>query len=208
VARGARATVRATATVPARWPEGLLRSDVVRAFNELRFRRAPRRERGRVESIGRHMFPLDALDAWPRLYGRHGLLQYQLVVPNESEHVLHAVIERLGRGRVPCFLAVLKDLGASNRAPLSFPLPGWTLSLDLPRAAQGLETVLDACDRLVAEAGGHVYLTKDARLTADATRAMYPRLPEWQSTRDRADPEGLWRSDLGLRTGLVASDAR
>ena len=36
-------------------------------FNELRYRRAPRRERGRLESLGSHMFPLDALGAWPRL---------------------------------------------------------------------------------------------------------------------------------------------
>jgi decaprenylphospho-beta-D-ribofuranose 2-oxidase len=55
----------------------------------------------------------------------------------------------------------------------------------------------------VAEAGGHVYLTKDAHLDAGTTRAMYPRLGEWLRTRDAADPIGLWRSDLGARTGLV-----
>jgi decaprenylphospho-beta-D-ribofuranose 2-oxidase len=38
----------------------------------------------------------------------------------------------------------------------------------------------------------------------DALVAMYPRLDEWREARDRADPAGLWRSDLALRTGLVA----
>ncbi|MGZ6617016.1 MAG: FAD-binding oxidoreductase, partial [Solirubrobacteraceae bacterium] len=74
-ARG-RATVRARATVPAAWPGGILRPATVRAFNELRFRAAPGRERGRLEGIGAHMFPLDGLNAWPRLYGREGLIQY------------------------------------------------------------------------------------------------------------------------------------
>jgi decaprenylphospho-beta-D-ribofuranose 2-oxidase len=204
--RGAVPTVRARARVPRRCPPGLLRPATVAAFNELRFRRAPRHERGHVEPLGSHMFPLDKLDAWPRLYGPRGFLQYQLVVPRGAEDVLRAVIERLRRARVPCFLAVLKDFGPAHGAPLSFPIEGWTLALDLPRAAAGLYPALDACDALVAAAGGRVYLSKDARLSSSAVSAMYPRLAEWRAVRDRADPERLWRSDLALRTGLVQSE--
>ncbi len=205
---GAGATRRARASVPERWPSGVLRPATVGAFNELRFRLAPRRERGRVEGFGAHMFPLDALDAWPRLYGSSGLLQYQFAVPRGQEHVLQGVIDRLRRARVPCFLATLKDLGAANDAPLSFPLAGWALALDLPRAAPGIDGLLDEFDGRVAQAGGRVYLTKDARLRPEATRAMYPRLAEWRAGRDRADPEGLWCSDLALRTGLISEGAR
>jgi decaprenylphospho-beta-D-ribofuranose 2-oxidase len=200
-------TVRARATIPSRWPRGALTASTIRAFNELRFRGAPRRQREHVESIGAHMFPLDALEAWPRLYGSPGFVQYQLVVPFEEERVLRWVIERLGWAKVPCFLAVLKDFGPANRAPLSFPMRGWTLALDLPRAAPGLDALLDSFDVLVAGAGGRVYLTKDARMRPEALGAMYPRLDEWRAARDRLDPEGLWRSDLALRTGLLG-DAR
>jgi decaprenylphospho-beta-D-ribofuranose 2-oxidase len=150
------------------------------------------------------MFPLDALDAWPRLYGRLGFVQYQLAVPPDRADVIEAVLVALRRRRVPSYLAVLKDFGPANAAPLSFPLEGWTLALDLPRAAAGLHAALDACDELVAAAGGRVYLAKDARLRPETLRAMYPRLGEWQSMRDRADPERLWCSDLALRAGLVA----
>jgi len=203
-ARGA-PTARARTSVPARWPHGVLRPSTVRAFNELRFRRAPASERGRVEAIGRHMFPLDGLDAWSRLYGPLGLLQYQLVVPHGSEPVLDAVLAELRRAWIPCYLAVLKDLGVANDAPLSFPLAGWTLALDLPRTAPGIGAALDRCDALVAESGGRVYLTKDARLKPAAVAAMYPRLEEWRGVRDRADPGFVWRSDLALRTGLVTA---
>ncbi|MBV9940765.1 MAG: FAD-binding oxidoreductase [Solirubrobacterales bacterium] len=201
-ARGA-ATVAARATVPPWWPSTLLVPRAVAAFNEFRFRRAPRRERGRVEPIGRHMFPLDALAAWPRLYGRSGFVQYQLVVPYGAESMLNAVIDQLRRASVPAYLTVLKDFGPANDAPLSFPLAGWTVAFDLPRAAPGIAPALDRCDALVAQAGGRVYLSKDARMRPDALRAMYPRLEEWRAVRDRADPDGVWRSDLALRTGLV-----
>jgi decaprenylphospho-beta-D-ribofuranose 2-oxidase len=203
-----RATVRAMATIPARWPAGLLRPSTIRAHNELRFRHAPARERGKSEALGAHLFPLDVLDQWPRLYGPSGFLQYQLVVPYGQEQVIHTVIERMERERVPCFLAVLKDFGPHNGAPLSFPIEGWTLALDLPRAAPGALALLDSFDELVAEGGGRVYLTKDARMRPEAVKAMYPRLEEWQSIRDGVDPDGVWRSDLALRTGLVTAGRR
>jgi len=66
-----------------------------------------------------------------------------------------------------------------------------------------LDPMLDGFDVAVAEAGGRVYLSKDARLRPEALGAMYPRLEEWREIRDQADPLRLWRSDLGHRTGLV-----
>jgi decaprenylphospho-beta-D-ribofuranose 2-oxidase len=200
-----RATVRARAAVPAWWPGSVLRPSAVRAHNELRFRLAPRHRRGHVEGIGQHMFPLDALGSWPRLYGAAGFLQYQLGVPRGAERVLKETIERLRAARVPSYLAVLKDFGESNGAPLSFPIAGWTLALDIPRSVPGLTRVLDGLDELVAQAGGRVYLSKDARMRPEALTAMYPRLDEWRATRDRVDPDRLWRSDLATRTGLVAT---
>jgi decaprenylphospho-beta-D-ribofuranose 2-oxidase len=202
------ATVPARATVPAGWPAGALRASTVAVFNELRYRRAPRRQRGHVQGLGAHMFPLDALQAWPRLYGKPGLLQYQFAVPTGAEHVLGAVIGHLRNARVPCFLAVLKDFGPASPAPLSFPLAGWTLALDLPRAAPGIDAALDRCDELVAAAGGRVYLSKDARLRPDMVAAMYPRLAEWQAVRNHADPDGMWSSDLSRRTGLAPMGAQ
>ena len=196
-------TVPARVTVPQWWPGGLLAPSLVRAFNELRFRGAPRRQLGHVESFGSHMFPLDGLSSWPRLYGRAGFVQYQFVVPRGGERVLEQVIVRLRNSAVPCYLAVLKDFGAENTAPLSFPLAGWTLTLDMPRTAPGLEPLMSGFDELVAGAGGRVYLAKDCRLRPEMLEAMYPRLEQWRAVRDRADPERRWSSDLELRTGLV-----
>ena len=200
---GARTTVPARLTVPARTPGGLLAPSLVRAFNELRFHSTPRRGRDQVESFGAHMFPLDGLSAWPRLYGPHGFIQYQLVVPRGQEPVLHNLLVTLRRSSAPCYLAVLKDFGPANASPLSFPLAGWTLTLDIPRSARGLALLLRQFDELLLAAGGRVYLAKDDRVAPEVLAAMYPRLDEWRAVRDRVDPERLWASDLALRAELI-----
>jgi decaprenylphospho-beta-D-ribofuranose 2-oxidase len=184
-------------------PDGLLRRSTVSVFNELYFRWAPRVERGRLEPLQSFFFPLDVIEGWNRMYGRHGFLQYQMVVPFGAEEALRATVERLSGARCASFLAVLKRFGR-ERGLISFPMPGWTLALDVPASAAGLGPLLDDLDELVAEAGGRVYLSKDSRLRPDALAAMYPKLGEWSSIRDRLDPAGSMRSDLARRLGLLA----
>ncbi len=200
------ATVTPRLTVPSVWPGGILRPGLVRAYNDLRLRRTPRHTAGRVEPLGSHLFRLDALGFWPRLYGPQGLVQYQAVIPRTRQPALEEMLLRLRRSTVPCYLATLKDLGPASDAPLSFPLEGWTIALDLPRVAKGLAELMDRFDELVAGAGGRVYLTKDIRLRPDMLSAMYPGLETWRRARERADPEHVWRSDLGLRTGLIRGE--
>jgi decaprenylphospho-beta-D-ribofuranose 2-oxidase len=185
-------------------PDGLLRRSTVSVFNELYFRRAPRMERGRLEDLYSYFFPLDVVRGWNRMYGSRGFLQYQLVVPFGAEDALRAAVERLSGARCASFLAVLKRFGP-ERGLISFPMPGWTLTLDMPAAAPGLSELLDELDELVASAGGRVYLSKDSRLRPDLLRQMYPRLEEWEEIRARLDPEGRMRSDLARRLQLGAA---
>jgi decaprenylphospho-beta-D-ribofuranose 2-oxidase len=188
--------------VPARFPGGLLRTPVVARFNALRWHAAARRERGRALPLASYLFPLDALGSWNRLYGRAGLIQYQFVVPLDRDRELVRCVELLRRRRLPVYLAVLKRFGPSSGGPLSFPIEGWTLAMDLPGGAPGLGQALDELDEIVAAAGGRVYLTKDVRLRKDLLRMMYPELDRLHAQRARVDPDGVLRSDLARRLGL------
>ena len=192
--------------VPRRFPGAVLRPSAVRAFNALRWRSAPRRTRGHELALAPYFFPLDVLGEWNRLYGRGGLIQYQLVVPVGQEQALMDCFELIRRRRLPVYLAVFKRLGAASGGPLSFPLEGWTLAADLPAGAPGLRRALDELDELVAGCGGRVYLSKDVRLRPEAFRTMYPGIERFETQRARVDPGGVLRSDLGRRLGLCGGE--
>ena len=185
-------------------PPGVLNHFSVAAFNEFWFRKAPKRRVGQIMSIPGYFHPLDAVGSWNRLYGRRGFLQYQFVVPFGEEATLRTVVERLAASGTTSFLAVLKRFGAANPGPLSFPIPGWTLALDLPAGAPGLAALLHGLDDLVLEAGGRHYLAKDGHTTPAAVRRGYPRLEEWRAIRAGVDRAGVWASDQSRRLRLLA----
>ena len=186
-----------------RWvPGGLINRVSVAAFNEAYFHRTAREQHTVIEPLDTFFYPLDAVRGWNRLYGPHGFVQYQFVVPWGREDALRGALERLSDAGCASFLAVLKRFGA-QRGLLSFPIPGWTLALDIPAATAGLAPLLDGLDLLVAEAGGRVYLAKDSRLRPELLGVMYPQLDRWRAVRQRLDPERIMQSDLARRVGLA-----
>ena len=194
---------RHLATVPPLIPRrGVITRATVVPFNELWYRKAPRRRIAQIQSIPAYFHPLDAVGDWNRLYGRHGFIQYQFVVPFGQERALRTVVERLAAFGAASFVNVLKRFGAANPGPLSFPTPGWTLTVDLAASTHGLAALLHSLDDVVFEAGGRHYLAKDAHTTPAAVRRGYPRLAEWQAIRNSVDPEHVWTSDLSRRLQL------
>jgi decaprenylphospho-beta-D-ribofuranose 2-oxidase len=191
-----------TISVPRHTPH-LLNRWAVQAFNQAYYRAAPRHKVGEITSIGSFFHPLDAIANWNRLYGRQGFFQYQFVVPFGREDALRRAVEMVAGHGAASFLAVLKRFGPGDEALLGFPIAGWTLTMDLPAHAADLTRLVNDLDDLVIEAGGRIYLAKDAVSKPEVITAGYPELARWREIRERVDPERIWISDLARRLGLL-----
>jgi decaprenylphospho-beta-D-ribofuranose 2-oxidase len=83
---------------------------------------------------------------------------------------------------------------------------GHTLALDFPRRP-GVEDLLARLERLTLDHGGRIYLAKDAALSPEGFRAMYPRLPEFRAALERVDPQRRMNSDMARRLAIREGDA-
>ncbi|MEF2071444.1 FAD-binding oxidoreductase [Consotaella aegiceratis] len=167
----------------------------LKAFNEAFFRKMPNgssRRRSRFEPF---FYPLDRVGRWNRLYGPRGMHQHQSVVPDDvAREAVRALIECAQAHGQGSFLTVLKRFGAvPSPGILSFPRPGYTLTLDFPHRGEATLKLLAELDRLVVAAGGALNPYKDAHMAPDVFEASFANWGELERYRDPAMVSDFWR---------------
>jgi decaprenylphospho-beta-D-ribofuranose 2-oxidase len=187
-------------TVPDVFPPGMLNKLTAKIFSEFWYRKSPTRSEV-VQNVTQFLHPLDIIGEWNRGYGPRGFLQYQFVVPFGAEDTIRRVVELTAESGHVSALNVLKRFGDGNPAPMSFPMRGWTLCLDLPVRGD-LSELCDTLDEVVLDAGGRHYLAKESRAGAEAIQRGYPRIDEWRKVCASVDPDGVFASDMSRRLAL------
>lgn len=157
--------------------------------------------RGQVQNLTQFYQPLDLIGEWNRGYGSRGFLQYQFVVPREATSELKSIVRSIQASGHYSALNVFKLFGEGNRAPLSFPMPGWNICVDFP-IKPSLGHFLDELDKRVLDFGGRLYLAKESRTSAEKFHQMYPQMQSWLDTRNQIDPTGVFASDMSRRLEL------
>ena len=190
------------ANLPDVFPNGLANKLTFSAIGELYYRKT-KNERGQIQNLTAFYHPLDLFGDWNRAYGSKGFLQYQFIVPLDAEAEFRAIVRDIAESGHVSFLNVFKKFGEGNRAPLSFPMPGWNICVDFP-IVDGLGAFCRSLDERVLAMGGRLYTAKDSRTDPDTFAAMYPRLDEWRKVRDAADPDGVFASDMSRRLRLTS----
>ncbi len=146
-------------------------------------------------------YPLDAVNNWNRAYGSNGFIQYQFVVPfDHGRKNIRKILKTITESRCTPFLNVLKKFGKSSRY-LSFPMEGYTFAIDFPITGK-LKPFTQKLDRMVLDAGGRIYLGKDAYLDEPTFKAMYPAYGDWLAVLKKYNPETRFCSDLSRRLGI------
>ncbi|HUX89847.1 MAG TPA: FAD-binding oxidoreductase [Gallionellaceae bacterium] len=200
-------------SLPFDFPSWALNPLTISAFNKLYYYRESRKKSPFLTDYDSYFYPLDAIGEWNRMYGKRGFVQYQCVIPEGNALAgMTALLKELSGSRRSSFLAVLKRFGAEGKGLLSFPMPGYTLALDLPIRDKGLFSLLEKLDHIVLQHGGRVYLAKDARISAESFRAMYPRYTEWLKVKQVIDPSNRFSSSLARRLEIgclhIGGDAK
>ena len=196
-------TDSAIASVPVTMPAALLNPLTVRTFNAVYYRRIRHPVVRHRVGFEPYFYPLDKVAEWNRLYGKQGLIQYQLAIPlGSGAGVLHEIVERVAVAGLASPLAVLKLFGPANDNHLSFPIEGYTLALDFKATREALR-LADELDRLVLDAGGRLYLTKDARMSEETFRASYHRIDEFEAVRKEYGASGVFVSEQSRRLGMA-----
>ena len=155
----------------------------------------------KVKNLTQFYQPLDLIGEWNRGYGSKGFLQYQFVVPTDAVEPFKEIIRDMQRSGHYSALNVFKLFGPGNKAPLSYPMPGWNVCVDFP-IRPGLGAFLDDLDRRVLEFGGRLYLAKESRTSPETFHKMYPGMEGWLKTRNDIDPTGVFASDMSRRLEL------
>ncbi|MEM0923809.1 MAG: FAD-binding oxidoreductase [Pseudomonadota bacterium] len=164
---------RGLKTIPIDAPDWVLNRLSAKAFNALYYRAGKRKAGHGLIDWDTYFYPLDAVGGWNRLYGRRGFSQYQCAFPLAASRAgLGEILETLAAAKVGAFLSVLKLFGPGTGKGISFPIEGYTLTMDFPMSAAS-HALMDRLDGIVARYDGRLYLAKDSRQSPDLMRQGY-----------------------------------
>ncbi|ANW02967.1 FAD-binding oxidoreductase [Bradyrhizobium icense] len=180
--------------VPFRIPVSVLNRPFLKLFNSAYC--------WKKKACGKHktgyqgfFFPLDGVADWNRLYGPKGLYQHQSVIPEgEARTTIPALLAAAREAGHGSFLTVLKRFGGvASPGLISFPRPGYTLTLDFPNRGAETLALMERLDRITVESGGAVNPYKDARMAPEVFAASFPAWRNLEANRDPAFLSDFWR---------------
>lgn len=185
---------RLRVTMPVDAPSSTLNRLTVRVFNAVYWRLQKAGAPIATSHYASVFYPLDAIGAWNRLYGRRGFYQYQCVVPLKSaEFAMPEMLRHIAKAGAGSFLAVLKTFGSlPSPGMLSFPMEGATLALDFPNTGPATMALLARLDDVVLNAGGRLYAAKDGRMPARMFQAGYSNYAAFSRYVDPAFCSDFW----------------
>jgi len=186
---------QAKRAVPFTPPISLINSLTLRPFNVWYYKSQAHKPRCATMHYEPFFYPLDDILEWNRMYGPRGFFQYQTVIPSDArQEAIQAMLDEISSSRDGSFLAVLKTFGErKSEGMLSFPRPGVTLALDFPNRGARTHQLFSRLDAIVREAGGRIYLAKDARMPKDLFISGYPNFVEFLPYRDPGITSGMSR---------------
>jgi decaprenylphospho-beta-D-ribofuranose 2-oxidase len=160
------------------------------------------------QSLVAFSFLLDYVPDWRRAYEPGGLIQYQCFIPKAKTLEVFTKLTQLQQeAGLESYLGVMKR-HRPDRFLLSHAVDGYSLALDFKitnRNRTRLTALAHAMNDVVLAAGGRFYFAKDSSLRPSDVEAYLGKetLGKFRDLKKELDPEGIFTSDLAVRTKLI-----
>lgn len=180
-------------------PISLINPVSVAVFNECYFQKAKRNSGTRIVHFIPFFYPLDSIHDWNKIYGPKGFYEYQVVVPRKvGEYAIAEILKEIARSGEGSFLSVLKTFGDRElTGMLSFASSGVTIGVGFRNRGHKTLSLLNRLDRVVTDAGGRIYLAKDARMSRTMFETGYPKFAQFVTYRDKGISSAMSRRLFG-----------
>ena len=67
---------------------------IIKIFNEIWYRKSPKKGKIELMPIDKFFYPLDKIEKWNNVYGKNGFIQYQIVVPEKNISIIIKVLKK------------------------------------------------------------------------------------------------------------------
>lgn len=186
-------------SIPFDFPSNILNNWSVGIFNNIYYSKGKLGQSNQKVNVDKFFYPLDIIHNWNRIYGKNGFIQFQFILPKSlSFFGLHEILNKISQSKIGGFLAVLKLYGAENKNLLSFPMDGYSLSIDF-KMQPGLSEFLHKITNNVIEMGGRIYLAKDALMSHKQIEKCYPMVAKFRKFRKDNNLDDHFQSLLSRR---------
>jgi len=161
--------------VPFTFPSFILNKQFISNWNSIYYNKQIKKESNFLIHYNSFFYPLDSISNWNRVYGKKGFTQFQFVIPfTKGKEGIKNIIDKIVSSSCFSPLAILKIMGdkCEYAAPISFPMPGYTLALDFKLNRQNID-LINQLHTLVLKYEGKIYLTKDLLIPKNLFKEMY-----------------------------------
>lgn len=146
-------------------------------------------------------FPFAKQVLYHRFYGRAGLAEVQVLVPDAARQTFVRETARvIERTRAPLVMMSVKRFRAQSHA-LGMSGEGALIALDLMRREETARTLIEL-DAVCVDLGAQPNVAKDSRVPARVAAATLPGYAPFRSWLAQYDPDRLYVSELSQRLEL------
>jgi decaprenylphospho-beta-D-ribofuranose 2-oxidase len=147
------------------------------------------------------IFPFARRSEYFLLFGRRGLAEAQVIVPDAQIEGFLGELQALLLRERPGSVMISMKLFRGEPRLLCFEGSGVCVTIDFARSSATTK-FLGVFDEMCVTAGALPNLIKDSRIPLEVVRRCYPGYEEFRDRIQTHDPERLFRSELSQRLGL------